>query len=257
MDGMSDRAEKSVLLYEHYQSSISPEIAPMHEIRIQGEGNTNIYIRAPLHKALRKNMRNIVHAVFMIGLLISLCFCCACTSQSPSQEQAGTVPPVSTTPTPIPGLSAASSGVSGSTTSFDKVKISLDNYNPGSSDSATVEKKVYRLHGKGMDESGAAAIWIFTSYIDNTNQLLTYDGSSWRNTTISSGDFPAAIDFNRIITPAELFSRNRQTLFPAERPGTEVTRDLDLTNSVYTVTITSGNDIKVYRFNATTGVLIS
>jgi hypothetical protein len=70
-------------------------------------------------------------------------------------------------------------------------------------------------------------------------------------------NFPPVIDFNRILSPAELFSRNQQTLFPADLSGPGVTRDLELANSVYTVTISSGSDMKVYRFNATTGVLIS
>jgi hypothetical protein len=202
-------------------------------------------------------MRHTVHAIFMIGLLLTLCFCCACTSQSPSQEKTGTIPPVSTTPTPVPGLSAASTGVSGAATSFDTVKSSLDSYNSGSYGGPSFEKTVYRMQGKELDNSGAAVIWIFTLNLDNTNQLLTYDGSSWRNTTVSSADLPAVIDFGQIISPAELFSRNQQTLFPAELSGTKVTRDLDLSNSVYTVRITSGNNMKVYRFNATTGVLIS
>jgi hypothetical protein len=203
--------------------------------------------------ALRKNMRISVHAVFMIGLLLVLCFCSACTSQSPSQGQAGTLPSASTIPTPVPGLSAASPGTSVTTASFDEAKTSLEGYNPQLSD----DTRVYRVQGKGLDASGSAVTWVFTVNLDNTNQLLTYNGNNWRNTTISSVNFPEVIDFNLIISPAELFSRNRQTLFPTELSGAEVTRDLDLANSVYTVTITSGSDMKVYRFNATTGVLIS
>ena len=221
-------------------------------------GNTNIYIRAPLHKALRKNMRTSAHAVFMIGLLLVLCFCSACTSQSPSQAQAGTILSVSTTPTMIPGLSPASQGPGGgSATGFEEAQTGLHGYNPQMYNDTRFDKTVYRVQGKDLDASGSAITWVFTVNLDDTNQLLTYNGNNWKNTTISSVNFPEIIDFNSIISPAELFSRNRQTLFPAELSGAEVTRDLDLANSVYTITITSGSDMKAYRFNATTGVLIS
>lgn len=202
-------------------------------------------------------MRISVHAVFMIGLLLVLCFCIACTSQSPSQEQAGTIHSVSTTPTMIPGLSPASQSMGGPPTGFEEARTGLFGYNPQMYNDTRFNKTVYRVQGKGLDASGSAITWIFTVNLDDTNQLLTYNSNNWRNTTISSVILPEVIDFDRIISPAELFSRNRQTLFPTGLSGAEVTRDLDLANSVYTVTITSGSDMKVYRFNATTGVLIS
>jgi hypothetical protein len=156
----------------------------------------------------------------------------------------------------IPGLSPASQSMGGSLTGFEEAQTGLYGYNPQMYNDTRFNKTVYRVQGKGLDASGSAITWIFTVNLDNTNQLLTYNDNNWRNTTISSVNFPEVIDFNRIISPAELFSRNRQTLFPTELSGAEVTRDLDLANSVYTVTITSGSDMKVYRFNTTTGVLI-
>lgn len=207
--------------------------------------------------ALRKNMRNTAHVALVTGLLLILCFCSACTSPSPSQEQAVTTPSVPTIPTMVPGLSSLTPGMSGSTTGFEIAETSMGSYNPVSDGNSSFEKTVYRIQGKRLDSSGAAAVWIFTVRIGNTNELLTFDGSTWRNSTISSGDFPGVIALDRMITPQELFSRNQQTLFPAELSGAAVTRDLDLANSVYAITITSGTDMKVYRFDATTGVLIS
>jgi hypothetical protein len=112
------------------------------------------------------------------------------------------------------------------------------------------------IQGQNVDEMGRAARWLFETKSVGGTDLRVFDrhGSSvipW-NVTDATED----INTDAIISPSVLFSQSRSIILRNGSFSSAQARDIELTGTVYTLTITSATTQTVMRFNATTGALI-
>ena len=91
----------------------------------------------------------------------------------------------------------------------------------------------------------------------NGTEMLAYGRSGWItipwNAPLDSG----RNSVDSIVSPARLFSQNTAVILGNPPPQYPERRDLELKQGIYTLTITSGNTIRILTFNATTGELIT
>jgi hypothetical protein len=195
-------------------------------------------------------MRSTFPTVFAIGLLLVLCLCSACTSQSPPQTANETA--VQTT---------AQAGNGGLT------QLNVENHPPVSLGYADMRLRnemksygdamgklhVYFIEGNDVDDSGNAASWVFGVGSSPDNTMIMFDGNTW--TTTSSGGSLSSneISLSGVVDPASLFKQNQQAINEGSHSGSPVTRSLVLSDGVYTLR----SDKTMLTFNASTGTRIS
>lgn len=117
--------------------------------------------------------------------------------------------------------------------------------------------KVYLIEGHHLDANASAATWFCVITQPSGASIVSYDN---RATRVSpwSGKFPdKEIDLAGIITPGELFAKNRNTIFKDTGSVNEETRDLSLTAGTYYLTIKGNDKTRDLEFDAKTGALIS
>jgi len=205
-------------------------------------------------------MRSTTLASSIIILVLAFCFCSACLSL-PSQK--ATVPgtiqvpaPTIASPLVTPGIAQITQDSGTGPMSLDRAIVILEGHNPEAEKDTDFEKVVYRLQGKDLDESGNAGSWVFTTSLNDSVQMIMIDGSGQNSVPTGSIGETGPIAFDTIMQPSALFSKNKQVISPADLSAAGIRRDLELSGNVYSVTITSGSTIKVYRFDAKTGDLI-
>lgn len=125
----------------------------------------------------------------------------------------------------------------------------------------TLEPRAKDIHilyisGNNLDESGKASRWTYAIRHTNRTYLVTVDKfgmtiNEWYTSGSYEEIFPA-----QIITPAELFNRNRAVIFTSPDSGILEQRDLMLGKAIYTLTISSGGTPRVLTFDAKTGALL-
>ena len=191
-------------------------------------------------------MRRNIPTVFAIVSLLALILISACIAQQPANQSSQQ----------NQGLDQVTSKGEPSRIGFEEVKKDLGEYQSGSMNETSNEKKVYFMLSRDLDELGNATSWIFGVSGINGQEFLVKDRAGW--TTIEKVTLPTEqIFLDTIITPENLFIQNRAAIFSNPSTGVPERRDLELQRGVYTLTIVSGNSTKSLTFNATTGALIT
>jgi hypothetical protein len=205
-------------------------------------------------------MRSTTLAFSIIILVLAFCFCSACLSlpsqKATVQETVQAPSPAPASPLVTPGMAQITQDSGMGPMSLDRAIVILEGHNPEAEKDTNLEKIVYRLQGKDLDESGNAGSWIFTTSLNDSVQMIMIDGGGQNSVPTGSIGETGPIAFDTIMQPSALFSKNKQVVSPADLPVSGIRRDLELSGDVYSVIITSGSTIKVYRFDAKTGDLI-
>ena len=185
-------------------------------------------------------MNRNIPAIFAISALIVLIFCSACTAPSSGETKEGGLTQV-TIPVEIPRIS------------FEDAKQKLGEYRKTTFNESLIDaEKIYYVLANDVDESGNAASWVFGVKNANTTELLVYNGRGWTAIPWIITTLPSEIIDNRIIFPKNLFAQNKATIF-SDPPGR---RDIELKDGIYTVTITSGTNVRTLTFKAFSGAPI-
>ena len=135
-------------------------------------------------------------------------------------------------------------------------EITFENNN-GSISNTSQDMHILYVSGKKMDESGEATSWVFAIRHGNLSSMVTYDKNGetvldWP--TVFTGQ---EIDLNQIVFPDELFRINKVLLSDQQNGSIDISRELVLADSNYTVTLTSEGKIQVLQFDAKLGALTS
>jgi hypothetical protein len=195
-------------------------------------------------------MRSIFPTVLVIGLLLVLCFCSACTSQSPPQT-ANETAVQTTTPAGNAGLTQLNSG-NHAPVSLGYADMRLRNEMKSYGD-AVGKLHVYFIEGNDIDDSGNAASWVFGVGSSPDNTMILFDGNTWTTTSYGGSLSSEEISLSGVVDPATLFSQNQQAINGMSPPKSPVPRSLVLSDGVYTLR----SDKTMLTFNASTGTRIS
>jgi ABC-type transport system substrate-binding protein len=208
--------------------------------------NTNIYICSSLNKPLRKNMQKSIPMVLAFTVLLALILCCACASQSSPDQTSQNF-----------GFTQITQSADASRISFDEARQKLREYGSDLPNEPGNLTAVYYIHARDVDGSGNATSWIFGVRHGTGSGLVVFDRSGW--TTIPwIATLPSeVIDIDSIASPDMVFRQNNAAILGNTTSTASERRDLELQRGIYTLTITSGNSIRILTFNATTGVLIT
>jgi hypothetical protein len=191
-------------------------------------------------------MRKITLAIFAILLLSLLIMCSACTTST--QEVKNT--PLNS------GLSQETQQAESQYISFDIALHNLPAYRPDALNESYFTPPIYYFTGLDVDGSGDARNWIFGVGNTTGTRMLAYDGNGWIAIPWNAPPGSEEIAFDSIISPGQLFSKNREVIIGNPSSSLTEKRDLELNKGVYTLTITSGDTNRILTFNATTGELI-
>ncbi|MFA4826058.1 MAG: hypothetical protein WC593_12975 [Methanoregula sp.] len=113
------------------------------------------------------------------------------------------------------------------------------------------------IRGYNLDATGNASSWIFVVRQPEQVSLVTYDHSG-EKVNAWQGWYPEKeIITSQIVTPRELFEKNREQIFPAPLAITSGSRELALAEGTYYLTITGQGNTRHLVFDAKTGALIS
>jgi len=127
---------------------------------------------------------------------------------------------------------------------------------PGLFKDDTGHYHIYYIQGQNLDDTGKAAKWVFEMQSIAGTEMRVYDRNGWAvipwNVTHDSGD----INIDTIISPSALFNQSRPLLLERGLLSSSQTRDIELRDSEYTLTVSSANNSTIMRFNAVTGALI-
>lgn len=189
-------------------------------------------------------MNRNIPAIFAISALILLILCSACTSLPSDKEKEGGLQQVAI-PAETPRIS------------FEEAKLSLGEYRKTSlNESSIVSEKIYYVSANDVDEYGNATSWVFGVKTAKT-ELLVYKGKVWTDIPWIIPELPSEIYSDRVISPKNLFAQNKAAIFGDSSKATTERRDIELKDGVYTVSITTGNSVRILNFNASTGAAIA
>ena len=191
-------------------------------------------------------MRKIIPTIFVISALVVLVLCSACVLPSfgEQKKQEG-------------GLTQVAVPVESSRISYEVALQNLKDYRTDLSSGSITGKRIYYIQAKDVDASGNAVSWVFGVKNSTKNELFIYDGKSltvipWIITSLPSEEIP----FDHIVSPGNLFTKNKEIILSTPSSAIPEQRDLELQEGTYKLTINSGNTRRVLTFNATAGVLI-
>lgn len=187
-----------------------------------------------------------IPAIFTILLLGTLVLCCACVgsgNESPKQN------------TSLVQVTVQSES---SRIGFDTALQKLKNYKTVSFNQTPADsEKIYYILAKDVDDRGAATSWLFGVNDRSGSRLIIYDKVGKTEMPLSDSSLPSEeIVLDHIVSPGKVFSDNKEVILRSPVPSTPELRELELKEGLYTITITSGNAVRVIKFNATTGALI-
>ena len=124
-------------------------------------------------------------------------------------------------------------------------------------ENTTETTHIQLIRGYKMDATGNASSWIFVVRQPEQVSLVTYDRSGETVNTWQGGYPEKEIIISQIITPRELFEKNREQIFPTPQVITTESRELALAEGNYYLTITGTGKTRYLVFDAKTGVLTS
>lgn len=113
------------------------------------------------------------------------------------------------------------------------------------------------IRGFNLDATGNASSWIFIIQQPEQVSLVSYDHFG-EKTNAWLGKYPEKeIIISEIITPRELFEKNRGKIFSTPQAISAESRELALAESNYYLTITGPGKTRYLIFDAKTGALTS
>jgi len=124
-------------------------------------------------------------------------------------------------------------------------------------ENTTATTSIRMIQGYNLDTSGNASSWDIIVCQQEHSSLITYSRSGERIYNWSGGCPEQEIHLAPIITPRDLFLKNRERIFLKPDSITNESRDLTLAGNTYYLTITGPEIQRELRFDATTGALIS
>lgn len=197
---------------------------------------------------LRKIMRSSIPAVLFVTLLVSLCFTAACTIpfvNEPKQENTTTYVNV--------GVERVANPDETRFTSLAEAYANLKDSLPGSDMGNQGAIRVFYIQGTGLDTTGRSAQWMMGVNLTSGTMLMISDPRGWTRIPWSSRLPAQEIPLDKIISPEELFAKNKDSILSDSSLSISETRDLDLREGVYSLTITSGGSVRYLTFDAITG----
>jgi len=126
-----------------------------------------------------------------------------------------------------------------------------------SQETALPQKHIQYIRGANLDENGDASSWTFIVDRGDRFSIVTYSHLGMKITDSPGRISRSEIFTNQIITPHELFEKNRAVISGSGQQGTVVSRDLTLGDGIYTLTITGQGTPRILVFDAKTGALKS
>jgi hypothetical protein len=192
-------------------------------------------------------MRKNIPTIFVISALVALVLCSACVFPSFGEQKKQER-----------GLTQVTLVGENSRISFEEAYQNLKDYRMDSSGVSPVDKRIFYILARDVDDSGNAMSWIFGVNNGKDDRLLIYETSGWTvfpnsNPTFSSEE----ILVDRIVSPGNLITSNKAIIAKTLSSTIPDRRDLELQEGIYKLNVYSGNTGKVLKFNATTGVLIT
>jgi len=192
---------------------------------------------------------------FTVVLVLAGCFTmgCSTTQQSVSQpNETHKGIDLGFRPGPVSGEQQA--------LSFGDVTADLAGLVPetggSSATNASEDNRILYIRGNNLNENGDAKSWTIAVRHNNKTSLVTYDQRG-RSIVAWAGDFPQGeIKIDSIISPGDLFLKNRAAIIRDTGNNQTVSQDLILSMNNYTLTQSGGGTKRVMVFDATTGALI-
>ncbi|MHB8164981.1 MAG: hypothetical protein ACYDDV_11710 [Methanoregula sp.] len=191
---------------------------------------------------------------FSLILVLATCFTIGCSTQPPDspQKEARTV-------VDFGFRTETTTQEQQAMLSFREITADLTNlqFDTGS-DSAvntTLKNQILFARGIGLDAEGKTVSWTFAVRHNNSTSIVTYDPQG-RTIVAWTGIFPQKeIQMDAIITPEDLFLKNRVAIIRNTGENLNESRDLVLSMDNYTLTISGKGATRVMVFDAKTGAL--
>lgn len=181
------------------------------------------------------------------GLVVAVCFCAACVSDQPAENQT----PVQTTSATNVGIVQVASTIQQESFTLEDAASAVANQNQVNGSSQHLP--IFYIRGESVDASGQAERWIFGIRQGTDTALLVYDRTGVARIPWQADRLPdQEINIAGILSPADIMTiahSGNQT--PAGNPELEISR------GEYTVTEPLGSHPREYIINATTGALIT
>lgn len=128
---------------------------------------------------------------------------------------------------------------------------------PDRGDNTTESSSIRMIQGYDLDISGNASSWDVIVCQKDRSFLIIYSRFGDRVYNWSGRCPEQEITLARIITPRDLFLKNRERILSQPDPIANASRDLTLAGNTYYLTVADPTVQRELRFNATTGALIS
>ncbi len=192
---------------------------------------------------------------FTVVLVLAGCFTMGCSTTQPPVSQPNETPKGTDfgfRPAPVSGEQQA--------LSFWEATADLAGLVPETGGSlaanASGGNQILYIRGNKLNENGDAKSWIVAVRHNNRTSMVTYDQYG-RNIVAWAGDFPQGeIKIDSVISPGDLFLKNRAAIIRDTGNNQTVSQDLVLSVNNYTLTQSGGGTKRVMVFDATTGALI-
>jgi hypothetical protein len=124
-------------------------------------------------------------------------------------------------------------------------------------DENTTAASIRLIQGYSLDTTGNASSWDVIFCQPEQTTLVTYNRHGEKTYNWSGTCPEQEINLTPIITPRDLFLKNRDRIFLQPEPGPNESWELTLTGNTYFLTITGPGIQRDLRFNAITGALTS
>jgi hypothetical protein len=203
-----------------------------------------MYISSPVNFQFRMNMRwsGILGVLLCLGIVCLLLVVYLAGPAGPAKDR-------------VSGVSAGIVQVTGPVQpelfSFNDANQRAVDYLIGSSNQSSDTEICYIL-GRGVDENGNAPSWMYGVRHPGGTSLLVYDKSGWSMIPWTGALPVERIDPDTIVPLAKLMYDNLDLL----GTGAGLARQVELSDNTYTISVSDNNEMRIFLFNATTGVLI-
>jgi hypothetical protein len=205
-------------------------------------------MRSPNHNHL---------AVFILLMLVLVgCFLMGCSTQTPAPQLNETNNSIGFVFRPET-VSPERQALSFREVAADLVNLQLDAGND-TAVNASLKNHILYIRGNNLNENGVAETWTCAVRHNNKTSVVTYDRHGYKTIIDWTGDFTQReIQMDSIITPEDLFLKNRAVIIGDPGKNLTASRDLVLSMDNYTLTISGDETKRVLVFDAKTGALTS
>ncbi|WP_048110706.1 hypothetical protein [Methanoregula formicica] len=213
---------------------------------------TNVYIPDLSYKPLGNLMKRMKYLLFFIVIAVAVLGVLGIISLPSLTVFPDTTEPKANTSFIMLNKSDPFTGIS-----FDDVASRIPVSMSGMEENATATPSIRMIQGYGLDPTGNASSWDVIICQSGQTTLVTYNHHGERTYNWSGTCPEQDINLGRIITPRDLFLKNRDRIFLQPDSAANESRELALAGSTYFLTITSTGRQRDLRFDAITGALTS